>query len=122
MGSKYDSLIQRMPLLFLVADTEGRIIKINEYWEKVLGYTEDDLIGKKFMDLIHPEDKERTIKEMKSMHDQDRPCEKLVNRYKCKKITKENQNLLLEEGYINLEWYSSNWYHDKVCAMALFRF
>jgi len=122
MCSKYDSIIHNMPLLFLIADEQGKIIKINDYWEKVLGYTEDDLIGKNFLDLIHLEDKERTINEMKLMHDQDRPCERLINRYKCKKITKENQNLLLEEGYINLEWYSSKWYHGKTYAMALFRF
>lgn len=47
-----------------VADIDGNIIKANSAWEKVLGYTVDELLNKKFMDLIHPDDRKNTIDEI----------------------------------------------------------
>jgi PAS domain S-box-containing protein len=39
-----------------VLDTEGRFLRVNPAWEKLLGYTSRDLAGKGFLRLVHPED------------------------------------------------------------------
>ncbi len=43
----------------LAATKDGRLLKLNPEWERHLGYTEQDLLGRDFLDLVHPEDRER---------------------------------------------------------------
>jgi PAS domain S-box-containing protein len=42
--------------IMLVADFEARIVSVNPAWKLVLGWSEAELIGKSFMDLVHEED------------------------------------------------------------------
>jgi diguanylate cyclase (GGDEF)-like protein/PAS domain S-box-containing protein len=42
---------------------DAKIIKVNNGWETILGYTSDELVGKKFNDFIHPDDIDKTVKE-----------------------------------------------------------
>jgi len=56
-----ENFIQINHDLLGIADIDGNIIKANSAWEKVLGYTVDELLNKKFMDLIHPDDRKNTI-------------------------------------------------------------
>jgi len=44
-------------------DTAGRCIEVNGAWERVLGYTDEDLRGRPLLDLTHPEDRERATAE-----------------------------------------------------------
>ncbi len=44
-----------------MADTEGNFIKVNQVWSDKLGYSTEELENMKFMDLVHPEDKDETI-------------------------------------------------------------
>lgn len=53
--------------LNLIADFEGKIKKVNKSWEVLLGYGKDELIGKSFFDLIHPDDIQQTIDEMEKL-------------------------------------------------------
>ncbi|MBK6264141.1 PAS domain S-box protein [Marivirga sp. S37H4] len=41
-------------------DSEGHFIRISKACEKVWGYREDELIGKIYLDLVHPDDREKT--------------------------------------------------------------
>lgn len=45
-----------------VVDAEGRFVYLNASCEKLFGYTREELIGRNMIDLVHPEDRERTIK------------------------------------------------------------
>jgi len=51
----------------LIADFDGKINKINSAWEIYLGYTKDEIIGKKLFDFIHPDDISITNEEMKRL-------------------------------------------------------
>lgn len=43
-----------------IVDSKGRLIKMNDAWDKVLGWTERDILGRPIGDLIHPDDQEPT--------------------------------------------------------------
>ena len=44
----------------LVARFDGTIMAVNPAWKSLLGWDEDDLVGKSFFPLVHPDDVERT--------------------------------------------------------------
>ena len=46
--------------IMLVARTDGEITAVNPAWTTLLGWREDELLGKQFMDFVHPDDHERT--------------------------------------------------------------
>jgi diguanylate cyclase (GGDEF)-like protein/PAS domain S-box-containing protein len=45
--------------LWCVVEPDGSFVRINESWTRHLGYTESDLLGRRFLDLCHPDDVER---------------------------------------------------------------
>lgn len=47
--------------LMLIATLEGTINAVNPAWERVLGWSDDALIGTSLFDLIHPDDLTHTI-------------------------------------------------------------
>jgi PAS domain S-box-containing protein len=53
--------------LFAVADTDGRIVRVNPAWTTTLGWSENDVVGKTAESLVHPDDLERTHAELKSL-------------------------------------------------------
>ncbi len=50
--------------LMLVADFEATIVAVNPAWRDALGYEADELEGTKFLDLVHPDDVEPTLREV----------------------------------------------------------
>ncbi len=53
------------PDLFCVVSIDGKFIDINPAWKVTLGYTIADLIGKSFIQYIHPDDIELSISEFR---------------------------------------------------------
>ena len=49
--------------LLSVYEVGGKFGLTNPAWERVLGWSPDDLTGKDFIDFVHPDDVERTIAE-----------------------------------------------------------
>jgi PAS domain S-box-containing protein len=47
--------------LLAIMDFEGNLKRINPAHWRVLGYSEDDLIGRRYLDRIDPEDRERVV-------------------------------------------------------------
>lgn len=64
MSPNLDALAAKLPELLLdpvvVVDASGRFVFVNAAFERVLGYTRAELIGRPIFDLVHPEDRERT--------------------------------------------------------------
>jgi PAS domain S-box-containing protein len=44
--------------LMIVCDVATRAIAVNPAWTRLLGWTENDLLGKRAIELVHPEDKD----------------------------------------------------------------
>jgi PAS domain S-box-containing protein len=50
--------------IMLVADFDARIVSVNPAWTTLLGWSETELTGRKFMDLVHPDDVAATLAEV----------------------------------------------------------
>jgi PAS domain S-box-containing protein len=55
--------------LITVADFDGRFTRVNPAAERILGYTEEELLARPYLDLIHPEDREKTAAEAAAIGD-----------------------------------------------------
>ncbi len=77
--------------LFLVTDGEGRILKFNNAWERILGYRHDEIEDNNFMNFVHPEDRERTMETLQSIYSEG-GVEGFTNRY----MKKEGKPVHLE--------------------------
>lgn len=66
-----------------IADFEGNFISLNPAWERVLGYSLDEMIGQPFLSFVHPKDLELT--EQESVRStQVNTVQNFENRYICK--------------------------------------
>lgn len=69
--------------LFCIANTRGEFIRLNPQWERALGYRIEELTGRRFLDFIHPDDVEPTLKILEQLRDQ-ATILNFVNRYRRK--------------------------------------
>jgi len=69
--------------MLCIAGTDGYFKRLNPSWEKVLGFTEKELMGKPFLDFIHPDDIDSTLDAVNQLSAQN-PVINFVNRYRCK--------------------------------------
>src|SRR5262249_25976481 len=53
----FEQFFRHSPALFAVLGPDGRIRAANPAWEESLGYAPDELNGREFADLVHPEDR-----------------------------------------------------------------
>ncbi len=83
-----------VPEPLCIADTRGRFLRVNRAWAHILGYSEKDLEGQKFLDFIHPEDLSATQKRMAQL-DRQEGGRGFVNRY-----------LAADGSYRYIEWNS----------------
>jgi PAS domain S-box-containing protein len=50
--------------LFCVATFQGYFVRLNPAWQSVLGYSDEELRASPFIDFVHPDDYEATIREL----------------------------------------------------------
>ena len=68
--------------MFAVFNLDGTFRRVNAAWESVLGYAAEDLVGRPFLDLLHPDDVQRTLDEFKQATDTGRTVTRFENRYR----------------------------------------
>ena len=66
--------------LIAVADFDGRFTRVNPAAEQILGYTEEELLARPYLDLVHPDDRESTAAEAAAIG-QGKPTLSFENRY-----------------------------------------
>ncbi len=69
--------------LLCIADTDGRFLRLNPEWERVLGYSLADLEQQRFLDLVHPDDREATLAATATLAS-GQPVHNFTNRYRCR--------------------------------------
>ncbi len=70
--------------LICIATTDGSFKMVNPQFEATLGYTTKELKQLSWLDLIHPEDVEKTQAEASRFADKNHVTHKFVNRYRTK--------------------------------------
>jgi PAS domain S-box-containing protein len=69
--------------LLCIADLEGNFHKINKEWENVLGYSEQELINRNYLEFIHPDDVKPTLAIMADLG-KNKKILNFVNRYRTR--------------------------------------
>ncbi len=75
--------------LLCIAGMDGYFKRVNPAFASVLGYTAGELLGQPFVDLIHPEDRTETLREISKLTEGS-PTLAFENRYRCKDGTYKN--------------------------------
>jgi PAS domain S-box-containing protein len=81
--------------LLCIATTDGYFVRLNPTWERILGYTREELMARPFFDFIHPDDVDKTREAVSTLSSQQK-LTSFENRYRCKDGT-----------YRGLEWSSA---------------
>ena len=79
--------------LLAIGNFQGYFIKLNQIWEKKLGFSIQELTSKPYLDFVHPDDVERTRNLYKHYLKHNQPVLSFVNRYRC-----------FDGSYKHLEW------------------
>ncbi len=66
--------------LFCIAGLDGFFRRVNSNFERVLGHSERSLLSRPFMDFVHPEDRDQTIRVMSQLQG-GQPVVEFRNRY-----------------------------------------
>lgn len=90
--------------MLCIADLDGNFTKVNSRFSEVLGYDVKTLTGIRFLDLVHPEDLEATLKVLEHLQTQDY-VHGFVNRYRH-----------LESDYRYIEWNARKGYGKLIYA------
>lgn len=79
---EFDRFFNLMPDMVCIASSNGHFTKINQAWQKTLGYSEQELLSTPFLNLIHPDDIKFTRAEIQKILD-GQSSQNFVNRYRA---------------------------------------
>ena len=65
---KYRLIVEHQSNLVVKIDTEGKFLFVSPSYCKMFGKTEEELLGKKFMPLVHDDDIGTTLESMKALY------------------------------------------------------
>ena len=90
-------------------DDDNRILKISSSCLKILGYTPGEMIGKRLIDLVHPDDLEKTKRTVNSVENKKQGLTNFEARYRRK-----------DNSWVNLEW-TATWFEQEGIRYAIAR-
>jgi PAS domain S-box-containing protein len=68
--------------MLVIAGTDGYFKRVNPAWERTLGWPNEALLGRPFVDFVHPDDVEPTLREIEKLS-KGIPTVSFENRYRC---------------------------------------
>ncbi len=66
-AKELDRFFALLPGLSLIVGFNGRVLKLNPWWQQELGYTLEEMDEMRFYDLVHPEDQKSALRAVKSL-------------------------------------------------------
>lgn len=103
---KYRLLVENQTDLVVKVDLDGRFLFVSESYCKTFGKSQEELLNNKFLPLVHPDDRENTLKEMKKLY---------KHPYSCY----IEQRALTAQGWRWFSWVDTMVFDDKGNASAI---
>ena len=94
--SELEAIYELSTDLLAASTADGKFKRVSRAWERVLGYTVEEMAGKPWLDFVHPDDVVKTIEAARSMSATD--LAEFTNRYKHKNGT-----------WVTLSWRATAW-------------
>src|SRR5690349_12359301 len=69
--------------LLVISDAGLKIVKVNQTWERMLGYKAEELEGQPMLSFVHPDDVAASYSQMQRI-ETERDVKGIINRYRCK--------------------------------------
>jgi len=69
--------------MLCVADNRGHFTQVNRAWTKTLGWSTEEMTSRPYIDFVHPDDVEATLKEAQMLHGGTHETSSFENRYRC---------------------------------------
>ena len=60
----FETFFEQARVGLALADLSGRLVRVNPTYAELLGSEPEDLVGRHVADLVHPEDRERTVRRL----------------------------------------------------------
>src|SRR5437870_627702 len=70
--------------MLCIAGFDGYFKRLNPAWERTLGFTTEELLAKPYLEFIHPDDREATVREAQKISTTGASVFSFENRYLCK--------------------------------------
>ncbi len=70
--------------LLCTSDSSGYFTSLNVGWERLLGWSREELMSRPFIEFVHPDDVERTAAESAKVTNPDQELVDFENRYRCR--------------------------------------
>jgi len=84
LEAERDRLFDLSQDLICIAGFDGVFKRVNPAWERVLGYTAEELTSVPFVEFLHPDDREPTLAEFEEQRQAGKVVLCFENRYRCK--------------------------------------
>ena len=81
MGGSFEEVFERAPIGTGLLDSEGRWLLVNRALCDITGYTSEELIGKRFDGIMHPEDALNDLEQRQRLLDGQIPAFQVEKRY-----------------------------------------
>lgn len=105
---KFEIFFENAPLIFAVYSGSGHIMRVNKEWCFIMGYGQQESVGKSWMDLIHPDDLERSYAvSVLNKQGKQRTGNIFKNRYRKK-----------DGEFVTLNWYFTTRIEDLLYTAA----
>jgi diguanylate cyclase len=62
-------VLNLLPDAACVVDAEGRFLYVSASFERIFGYTPDEVLGRRIFDLVHPDDRAATLQQAEQVMD-----------------------------------------------------
>lgn len=102
----FKKLFEIIPVMVCIASTDGYFKYLNPEWEKILGYSLEELFSESLFHFIHPDDHKITLREIERQKKGNMTLN-FENRYRCK-----------DGSYKIFEWRATAAEGDNLFAVA----